>query len=366
MNDHGKPQDDPAQPDERARELTEQLNLLEAVDQRITPEHVAQRFHELLRSADPSVPEDAGKHPRKALDQPGHRRRHGRHPHGTRTAHPASDSRPAGNTRRRPFSRPLPTQAGDDPQIADKAPGERRKFESLGRAILIIGGVAVVSMWFVLAITAGPARFFASTAGLLTSIAVLLVALSAIIAQIVTLSRKPSKDQKAVRLKKILGEMLNGTTAAAVTLSLGAVIILIARTPPQCRPTLTITSPAAGAVVDASQTVTGTVTCLSSGQHAWLILQPGGPGGGGYFPQDEVPVTGSTWSTTVYFGQQSAADDGRPFTILAVIANDTADQRFRTWLASGEATGSYPALADLTGATIVSQVKVIRGTDQGP
>ena len=50
MNDEGKPQNDPGQPDERARELIEQLNLLEAVDRRITPEHAAQRFHELLIS----------------------------------------------------------------------------------------------------------------------------------------------------------------------------------------------------------------------------------------------------------------------------------------------------------------------------
>jgi DNA-binding transcriptional MerR regulator len=45
VNDYGKPQNDAAQQDERARELIEQL---EAIDRRITPEHVAQRFRELL------------------------------------------------------------------------------------------------------------------------------------------------------------------------------------------------------------------------------------------------------------------------------------------------------------------------------
>ena len=34
------------------RELTELLNLLEAVDQQITPEHVNDRFTELLRDID--------------------------------------------------------------------------------------------------------------------------------------------------------------------------------------------------------------------------------------------------------------------------------------------------------------------------
>lgn len=212
-------------------------------------------------------------------------------------------------------------------------------------------------------------KFIDGTAGLLTSIAALLVALTPIIVQIVTRWRKfKGQPSKVARLKKTLREMLNALTILAVIVSLGAVtsIILITRTPPQCQPALTITRPGAGAVVDVSQIVTGNVTCLSSSQHAWLILQPGGPGGGGYFPQDEVSGAGNTWSTTASFGQQSAVDNGRPFTILAVIANDTADQRFRTWLDSGKATGSYPALADLTGAAVMTQVNVIRSTYQGP
>jgi DNA-binding transcriptional MerR regulator len=48
LNDYGKSQNDTAKPDERERELIDQLNLLEAVDKRITPEHVARRFRELL------------------------------------------------------------------------------------------------------------------------------------------------------------------------------------------------------------------------------------------------------------------------------------------------------------------------------
>ena len=48
MNDYGKSQNDMAKPEERAHELIDQLNLLEAVDRCITPEHVARRFRELL------------------------------------------------------------------------------------------------------------------------------------------------------------------------------------------------------------------------------------------------------------------------------------------------------------------------------
>jgi DNA-binding transcriptional MerR regulator len=45
VNDYSTPQDNTAQQDEHVRELIEQL---EAIDRRITPEHVARRFAELL------------------------------------------------------------------------------------------------------------------------------------------------------------------------------------------------------------------------------------------------------------------------------------------------------------------------------
>jgi hypothetical protein len=48
VSDHGKSPNDMAEPDEQAHELIDQLNLLEAVDRRITPEHVARRFREFL------------------------------------------------------------------------------------------------------------------------------------------------------------------------------------------------------------------------------------------------------------------------------------------------------------------------------
>ena len=76
MNDYGKPQNDMAEQNEQAHELNEQLSLLEAVDRRITPEHVARRFRELLADiADDGLPAPAaGENPRRVLDQPG---RHG-------------------------------------------------------------------------------------------------------------------------------------------------------------------------------------------------------------------------------------------------------------------------------------------------
>ena len=45
MNAYDKHQDDIAKPDEQAQEM---IGMLEVVDQRITPQHVAQRYRELL------------------------------------------------------------------------------------------------------------------------------------------------------------------------------------------------------------------------------------------------------------------------------------------------------------------------------
>ena len=66
MNDYGKPQNDKAHQDDQAHELIEQLNLLDDVDRRITPEHVAKRFRELLDDIGYDGP------PSPAADQPAH------------------------------------------------------------------------------------------------------------------------------------------------------------------------------------------------------------------------------------------------------------------------------------------------------
>ena len=155
-------------------------------------------------------------------------------------------------------------------------------------------------------------------------------------------------------------------TAVALTSVLIGVLLFVGRAiiPAPCSPTsLSITSPGNGAVVSQSQPVLGTINHLCPGQYLWLVLQPGGPGGGSYYPQNQVAVAGNAgrWSTATYFGRASKSDDGRPFTLLAVVADSATNLQFQAYLTSGEVTHNFPGLSDLGGATVLSQVQVIRG-----
>ncbi len=158
---------------------------------------------------------------------------------------------------------------------------------------------------------------------------------------------------------------------AALTAVLIGALVLVARPfihAPCGGVNVSITSPTDGVVVNQSQLVLGTINHECPGQHLWVVLQPGGAGGGGYYPQDEVAVAGNAgrWSTTTYFGEASKADDGRPFNLLVALADDATSQQFSAYLASGNETGSFPALAGLGNATVLSEITVIRGTYLGP
>jgi hypothetical protein len=91
----------------------------------------------------------------KDPDRSGHRGRPGQHAHGRGTARPAEALRPAADTRRRGISRFLIALSGAVPEIVDRTPHERIKFESLGWTNLIAAGVATVSMWFALSSVVG-------------------------------------------------------------------------------------------------------------------------------------------------------------------------------------------------------------------
>jgi hypothetical protein len=193
----------------------------------------------------------------------------------------------------------------------------------------------------------------------------LVVALAAIVGGLAYLVKEGRKlgGPFTVRLRKLWKSRWT-PAAVAVILFGGALLAVRSVIPPPCSPTnLSIISPTDGAVVSQSQPVFGTINHLCPGQYLWLVFQSGGPGGGGYYPQNEVAVASNAkrWSTAAYFGQASKSDNGRPFTALVVIANDSTNRQFQEYLASGKVTHNFPGLADLGGAAIVSEIKVTRG-----
>jgi hypothetical protein len=204
---------------------------------------------------------------------------------------------------------------------------------------------------------------------LLSGVGALFVGLAAISGGLVTIGAKIAKLWAKRRgFGDALGTLWKSrlTAVALTSIVIGGLLVAAwALIPPSCPPTsLSFTSPRDGTVVSQSQPVLGTINHLCPGQHLWLVLQPGGSGGGGYYPQNEVAVIGNAgrWSTAAYFGRSSKSDDGRPFTLLAVVADNSANQEFQAYLTSGGITHSFPGLGDLTGAAILSQVKVTRGS----
>jgi hypothetical protein len=205
----------------------------------------------------------------------------------------------------------------------------------------------------------------------LTSVGTLFLGIAAIAGGLGVIGRKSAKLIKGPwhGFTAFLRDLWKSRwTAAALAAVITGAFILLVRPfiPAPCEGVnMSITSPVDGAVVNQSQPVLGTINHLCAGQHLWLVLQPGD---GGYFPQQEVAVTTSAgrWSTATYFGRPLKADDGLRYALLAVVADDSANQKFRAHLISGNATGNYPALPGLDNATVLSQITVTRGPYLSP
>lgn len=107
---------------------------------------------------------------RNVLSQAGYRSRHT----GVTPSPQQAGDRSAANPRRRPsFSRFLISLSGADAEILDRVPSERVKFASLGWAVLITGGMAVVSMWFALTTALGVSGIPAAPVALLWGLVIL-------------------------------------------------------------------------------------------------------------------------------------------------------------------------------------------------
>jgi hypothetical protein len=120
-----------------------------------------------------------------------------------------------------------------------------------------------------------------------------------------------------------------------------------------------ITNPSPHAQVPEVQTVAGTVTGLTAGQHLWLLVVPHVPGAAAYHPQLDLTVNDSNWTVTARIGL--AGDMGRVFDLELVVADNQADVSFRQYLNSATAKGLYPGMPILPqGVLLLQSVEVQR------
>lgn len=116
---------------------------------------------------------DVEGHLRKILDQAARPRQRDKPASRTRQGRPEAGSPSAAGPRRRRVSRFLIALAGAIPDIVDRVPGERAKFETLGWAILITSGMAAVSMWFAIATAIGVSGLAATPVALVWALVVM-------------------------------------------------------------------------------------------------------------------------------------------------------------------------------------------------
>ena len=126
---------------------------------------------------------------------------------------------------------------------------------------------------------------------------------------------------------------------------------------------VTITFPLNNANVGRNCTVQGTSNDVPDGQVIWVyVYQPYRPNGEQYNPMQKTPIThqNGDWSAFATFGAPD--EDGKEFQIIAILANQAAQDEINVYNANGEQTGIYPATASLPiGAVEYDRVIVTRG-----
>jgi hypothetical protein len=122
---------------------------------------------------------------------------------------------------------------------------------------------------------------------------------------------------------------------------------------------VTITYPINQARVDQTETVRGTSQGLSAEQVIWVVVFVQEVGR--YYPQNRPAdmEAGDNWSSIVYIG--IPADTGKRFDILAVVANEEAQDAFTVYLADARDRSDWPGLESLpAGAVIYDRITVTR------
>lgn len=120
-----------------------------------------------------------------------------------------------------------------------------------------------------------------------------------------------------------------------------------------------ITTPGPNTQVSQVQTVAGTVTGLTAGQHLWLLVIPRVLDATAYHPQPDLTVDGNDWTVTAHIGL--AGDVGRDFDLELIAADNHADMSIRQYLNAATAKGSFPGMSSLPqGVLLLQSIEVQR------
>jgi len=130
-------------------------------------------------------------------------------------------------------------------------------------------------------------------------------------------------------------------------------------TTPAPPPIIEITVPADGSNVTMNQNLLGKAQNIPEGYQLWAMVKPGEINR--YYPQDEPIISDAfgNWAKQITIG--SIADGGKPFDIIVVLADPTAQKAFTDYCESSNKTGSWLGLEALpTGLAESRSITVIR------
>lgn len=123
--------------------------------------------------------------------------------------------------------------------------------------------------------------------------------------------------------------------------------------------TIVIVKPTEDAKVDQFLTVDGESQLLPDGSVIWVVVFL--PRTGMYYPQNDPAAmqANGEWTAVAYIGQEN--ESGLAADVIAVVADKSAQNAFRSYLSEARDKQNYPGMASLpSGAVIYDRVRVVR------
>jgi hypothetical protein len=127
---------------------------------------------------------------------------------------------------------------------------------------------------------------------------------------------------------------------------------------PEIIPEIEIISPSNNAAVQMNETVVGTAKNIPEGYEIWILVYPYTVNQ--YYPQSsKVIIQNDGWSVPVGIGDNN--NSGTTFDIVAVLANQTAQEKFNNYISRSEASRSWSWIEQIPdGAKEYSRITVTR------